>query len=150
MGPLSIRLGLIAQKDTIDGMEKDVRAALSRDDEALVRDVIDRAAGRWVLWTLFVLADETPLRFTDLKARVTGITQKVLTLTLRHVEREGFVSRKVFRQVPPRVEYSLTEDGRAFVDVALPLWVWTARRVGLFAAARARFDEGGRRDAGPR
>ncbi len=143
MGALSTRLGLIAQKDTNDGIQRDVRAALSHDEEVMVRDVLDRAAGRWALWTLFVLADQSPLRFSDVKLRVPGITQKVLTLTLRHLERDGLVSRTVFRQVPPRVDYSLTADGRALVATALPLWLWVARHAVSFAAARARYDKKG-------
>ena len=143
MGALSIRLGLIAQRDTIDSIQKDVRAALSLDEEALVRDVLDRAAGRWALWTLFVLADQSPLRFTEVKVRVTGITQKVLTLTLRNLERDGLINRTVFRQVPPRVDYALTADGRALVAAALPFWLWIARHAGAFAGARSRFDKNG-------
>jgi DNA-binding HxlR family transcriptional regulator len=114
---------------------------LSDDEDDIVREVLSRAAGRWPLWVLYALAENGgPLRFSRLKERVEGISQKVLTQTLRHLERDGLVSRKLYPQVPPRVDYALTPLGLALLDQVTPLWRWVGENVGAFQTARARFD----------
>lgn len=80
----------------------------------LAREIVGQFAGKWSLWTLHVLTDSGgPLRFARLHERIEGISQKMLTQTLRQLERDGLVTRTVFPEVPPRVEYALTEKGRA-------------------------------------
>jgi DNA-binding HxlR family transcriptional regulator len=122
---------------------KSLRIDVSEKEEALVRDILGHVAGKWPLWTLHILGDsEAPLRFARLLERVEGISQKMLTQTLRHLERDGLVSRTVYAEVPPRVEYALTPDGREILVRFKPFWLWIAGRSTTFEEARARFDGG--------
>jgi DNA-binding HxlR family transcriptional regulator len=73
---------------------------------------------------------------------VEGISQKSLTKTLRGLERDGLVTREVFAEVPPRVEYAITPLGAEMLDHVAPLWEWVAKSVGRFAEARARYECG--------
>ena len=94
---------------------------------------------------LCVLAEaEGPIRFTRVLDSVAEITQKVLTTTLRHLERDGFVSRHVYAQVPPRVEYELTSLGTGLYQRVRPLVERARTQVGAFETARRRFDGGER------
>tara|TARA_R110000868_G_scaffold191393_2_gene435588 strand:+ start:3855 stop:4244 length:390 start_codon:yes stop_codon:yes gene_type:complete len=114
---------------------------LPKEQEDMARDVLSRVAGQWVLWVLYVLANATePMRFTRVLEAVEGITQKVLTQTLRSLERDGFVARTIYPQVPPRVEYELTKLGRDLVDHVDPLVGWARRHVAIFQTAQRRFD----------
>jgi DNA-binding HxlR family transcriptional regulator len=114
---------------------------LTDADDDLAREVLSHAAGRWPLWVLYVLAENgAPLRFSRVLERVEGISQKVLTQTLRRLERDGLITRTLYPQVPPRVEYDLTPLGRDLLHQVTPVWRWVAEKVGAFGAARARFD----------
>ena len=109
--------------------------------ETTVREVLSRVSGKWPFWVLHVLAaGTTPHRFSQVLRAVDGITQKVLTQTLRHLERDGFVRRTVYAEVPPRVEYQLTRLGRDFVTRIDPVVDWARAKAGEFEAARRRFD----------
>lgn len=111
------------------------------DDDVLARDVLGQAAGRWSLAVLCPLADaDKPLRFSRVLDGVPGITAKVLTQTLRQLERDGFVTRVIFAQVPPRVEYELTGLGRELIAQVDPLTAWATRLAQTFRAARLRYD----------
>jgi len=115
---------------------------LPEQQETLAREVLTRVSSRWSLWTLHTLADtDAPLRFTRIFDAMTGISQKMLTQTLRNLERDGFVSRRVFPQVPPRVEYELTRLGRQLLDRVDPVVAWARTQVREFEAARDRFDD---------
>ncbi len=76
-----------------------------------------------------------------MKERVEGISQKVLAQTLRTLERDGLVTRTLYPQVPPRVEYELTPLGLALLGQVTPLWRWVGEHAGEFKAARDRFDQ---------
>ncbi len=116
-------------------------AGLSDEQQEIARDVLGRVAGKWPLWVLYVLAGHGgPLRFSRLKEQVEGISQKMLTQTLRQLERDGLVSRRLYPQVPPRVEYDLTPLGKDLLGQMLPLWEWVAGQAGRFSAARQAFD----------
>lgn len=85
------------------------------------REIFAVLADKWVLLVLSVLRDnKTPIRFNDLRRRLDGITQKMLTRTLRNLEREGLVHRAVYPTVPPKVEYSLTPSAKASPPSATP------------------------------
>lgn len=114
--------------------------AITADDETLSRDVLGQVAGRWSIGVLCVLTDAGgPIRFSRVLEGVNGITTKVLTQTLRNLERDGFVTRKVFPQVPPRVEYDLTDLGRQLIAHVDPLIAWANSRADDFRTARRRF-----------
>ena len=111
------------------------------DDDALAREVLGQVAGRWSLGVLCARAEaDGPMRFTRVLEGVNGITAKVLTQTLRHLERDGFATRMIFAQVPPRVEYELTDLGRELIAHVDPLTAWATGRANAFRAARQRFD----------
>jgi len=86
---------------------------------------------------------ERPMRFSRVMEKVEGISQKSLTKTLRQLERDGLVTRVVFAEVPPRVEYSITAIGMEMLAQVYPLWQWTANSVGRFQQARADYDRKG-------
>jgi DNA-binding HxlR family transcriptional regulator len=101
-------------------------------------DVLMVRPGKWTLTVVTLLRSET-LRFNELK-RAGGISQKTLTLTLRELERDGFITRTMFATIPPRVDYSLTELGRELLDLADSLRRFADRNREQILAARNRFD----------
>lgn len=106
-----------------------------------VRDVLSCIADKWTLVVIDELEEHT-MRFAELQRAVGGISQKVLTQTLREMERNGFVTRTVYPEVPPRVEYTLTTMGRQLGEAICSLWQWTGVNYGRVVAAREAFDEG--------
>jgi DNA-binding HxlR family transcriptional regulator len=103
--------------------------------------MVTRLADKWSLWTMAVLAEAgEPLRFTRVMEQVEGVSQKSLTKTLRGLERDGLITRQVFAEVPPRVEYTITALGMELLSHIEPLWIWVAKSVGRFKAARIDFD----------
>lgn len=104
-----------------------------------VREVLDRIGDKWSLLVVVTLRDAT-LRFTELQHHIPGISQRMLTLTLRHLERDGLVSRTVHAEVPPRVEYELTSAGRTLIDAADGLANWAVTNYPSIEKARARYD----------
>jgi DNA-binding HxlR family transcriptional regulator len=112
---------------------------LTQAEDRLVREVLERVTGRWSLSVLRILAEENgPLRFSRVLERVEGISQKVLTHTLRTLERDGLLTRTLYPQVPPRVEYELTPLGRELMGPVASLWRWIAGRLPDFESAQAR------------
>jgi DNA-binding HxlR family transcriptional regulator len=91
--------------------------------EVLVQDLIGRVADRWTMIILEVLVEHGTLRFTQLGRLVTGISQKMLTQTIRQMERDGLLTRKVYPVVPPKVEYALTEMGLTLSGAFCGVWV---------------------------
>jgi len=90
-----------------------------------VREVLDRVGDKWSLLVIANLQG-SPRRYTDLQHVVPGISQRMLTLTLRQLGEDGLVSRTAYAEVPPRVEYSLTLLGESFLDVATSLVQWAS------------------------
>ncbi|MEU1210296.1 helix-turn-helix domain-containing protein [Nocardia sp. NPDC005825] len=106
------------------------------------RDVLAVLADKWVLLVLGTLRKEGgPIRFNELRRRLDGITQKVLTRTLRDLERDGLVRRTVYPTVPPRVEYALTELGADLGHITHAMGQWALRHADEIAVARTAFDE---------
>ena len=112
---------------------------------ALVHDLIDRVADKWTMLILEVLTEHAPLRFSRLAERVTGISQKMLTQTVRQMERDGLVTRTVFAEVPPRVEYELTPLGLTLGGAFCGVWVWASDNLKAVEKARQAFDAKTRR-----
>jgi DNA-binding HxlR family transcriptional regulator len=104
------------------------------------RQALDRIGDRWTVLILGVLADG-PKRFTELARRVGGISQKMLTQTLRGLERDGLVTRTVQATVPVRVDYELTELGQTLTAPIAALEAWARDHIGDVIAARERYDE---------
>ena len=96
----------------------DFCSSMTDEQDGRARELIERAAAKWPLRILHVLSDAgAPLRFSRLMERVEGISQKVLTQTLRTLERDGLIIRTLYPEVPPRVEYRLTEMGVGLIPV---------------------------------
>lgn len=104
-----------------------------------IRDLLDRLADKWSLLVVELLG-EGRLRFGELHRAVDGISQRMLTLTLRNLERDGLVSRTVYPVVPPRVDYELTPLGRSLLTIIDPLVAWTREHHADITAARSVFD----------
>ncbi len=97
------------------------RVCLIRTDGGrVIRRVLHRIANKWSLLVIATLHGER-MRFTELQRHIPSVSQGMLSLTLRHLERDGLVSRTAYAEVPPRVEYELTELGRTLIDSALRL-----------------------------
>ena len=97
----------------------------SRDP--LVRHLLERVADKWTLMVLEVLEQNGMMRFTRLRDAVGGVSQKMLTRTLRQPEEDGLVTRRVHAVIPPRVDYQLTALGRGLSDSLCDLWRWCRR-----------------------
>jgi DNA-binding HxlR family transcriptional regulator len=108
--------------------------------EALVDDLIGRVADKWTMLVLEVLAEKGELRFTRLSELVEGISQKMLTQTLRQMERDGLITRTVHPVVPPKVEYKLTHLGLSLGAAFCGVWVWAAENLKYVEQARHEFD----------
>ena len=111
---------------------------LTQTEDRLAREVLERITARWSLSVIRVLADANgPLRFSRVLDRVEGISQKALTQTLRTLERDGLITRTLYPQVPPRVEYELTTLGHELLAPVASLWRSIAGKLPDFAAAQA-------------
>ena len=121
------------------------RTHLNRLDPELgqrcpVRDVLDRIGDKWSV-LLLVSLKEGPLRFGELRRRVSDISQRMLTGTLRHLQRDGLISRTVYPTVPPSVEYALTDLGDSLLDRLEGLVDWSSANHDKVRQARKLFDE---------
>lgn len=111
----------------------------SRED-CEVRQILDRIADKWSLLAIALL-DRRVMRFTELKREIDGISQRMLSRTLRQLERDGIVERTVYPTVPPRVDYALTEMGRSLHATTKALVVWTEAHQERIALSRQAYDE---------
>ncbi|HUF28741.1 MAG TPA: helix-turn-helix domain-containing protein [Gemmatimonadaceae bacterium] len=104
------------------------------------REMIVRVADKWSMYVIHVLAESGPIRFSELRRRVDGVSQRMLTVTLRGLERDGLVSRTMYPEVPPRVEYALTPLGATLREIVGALIEWSGAHLAEVDAARARYD----------
>ncbi len=109
--------------------------------EALVTEVIGRVADKWTMLILETLTEQGELRFTQIGKAVPGISQKMLTQTLRQMERDGLVIRTIHPVIPPRVDYRLTDLGGTLAEAFCGVWIWAAANLERIEAARSAFDE---------
>jgi DNA-binding HxlR family transcriptional regulator len=120
---------------------------LSAKQDVLVREIMTQISEKWTLWTMSVLARAgVPMRFSRVMESVEGISQKSLTKTLRQLERGDLVTRVVFPEVPPRVEYKITKLGEELLIQLHPVWLWTVANVKKFEIARAKYAGDGRKN----
>ena len=104
------------------------------------REILDRIADKWSLYIVAVLA-HGPRRFNELKRGIDGISQRMLTLTLRGLERDGLLTRTMYPTIPPRVDYELTDMGRTLLKPVMALVSWANDNQVAIAEAHARFDD---------
>lgn len=110
------------------------------EDCRQISEMLNRVGDKWSMLIISYLGDGTH-RFSDLRRRVGSISQKMLTTTLRNLERDGFVRRTVYPTVPPKVEYELTDLGRELQKPVAALADWTREHMSCIADARKRYDE---------
>ena len=108
--------------------------------EALVRELLGRVGDKWTLLVIEALSAGGELRFSRLQALVGGISQKMLTKTLRELERDGLVARRVHAVVPPRVDYRLTALGESLGESVCGIWLWVERHLAAVERSRKRYD----------
>jgi DNA-binding HxlR family transcriptional regulator len=109
------------------------------EDCRAVSDVLDRVGDKWSVLVVVMLGDG-PKRFNELRRSIASISQRMLTLTLRGLERDGLVTRTMFSRIPPRVDYALTELGRSLLQPVGALGDWARENHTRILAARVRFD----------
>ncbi|WP_408098012.1 winged helix-turn-helix transcriptional regulator [Peredibacter sp. HCB2-198] len=109
-----------------------------------MRSFLDRVADKWSLYVIMVLSnsEDQRARFSDLKKTIPGISQRMLTTTLRNLERDGLLTREVFAEVPPRVEYQLTALGKNLMIPVGELMGWIGSNWKTIQNAREKFDRG--------
>ncbi|WP_243379180.1 winged helix-turn-helix transcriptional regulator [Stenotrophomonas indicatrix] len=113
---------------------------MSADDDGLRREVLAHAGSRWSLGIIHALGVYGTLRHADVARRMKGITQRMLTRTLRQLERDGLIYRHDFREVPPRVEYSITPLGKDLLVLMIPMWTWVVQHAEEFRQCREIYD----------
>lgn len=123
-----------------DAPTLDQRPSPNHGDCRGVASVLSRVGDKWSVFVIMMLGDG-PKRFNELKRMINGISQRMLTLTLRGLERDGLVTRTIFPTIPPRVDYELTDLGRGLSQPVEALGKWAKAHLAQIEAARARFDE---------
>jgi DNA-binding HxlR family transcriptional regulator len=109
------------------------------DEECPLREVLDRISGKWSV-QIIVAVSRGPVRFTELERSIEGVSRRMLTLTLRNLERDGLITRKVYPTVPPKVEYTATGMALELFESLCALTEWAARHRTTIAAARETYD----------
>ena len=105
------------------------------------RELMTHLTDKWSLWVLSSLAETGgPMRFSRILDAVTGVSQKSLTKTLRQLERDGLITRQMFMEVPPRVEYTITPLAQDLLRHVEPLWTWVSRKGRVIEGMRTSFD----------
>ncbi len=113
------------------------------EDCRAVSEVLSRVGDKWTVLVVSTLGDG-PKRFNELRRALGSISQRMLTLTLRSLERDGLITRTVFPTIPPRVDYELTKLGRSLLDPVSELGLWARRNRPAIQDARKRFDAKGK------
>ncbi|MFD5441921.1 winged helix-turn-helix transcriptional regulator [Streptomyces tendae] len=116
-------------------------ASIPAEHMAFVRQVLDRVGDKWSMLIIAVL-EHGPLRYTDLQRQIPGISQRMLTHTLRQLLEDGLVTRTAYAEVPPRVEYALTPLGRGLHEIVTQLIGWAADHHGEIRTHRSRVGTG--------
>ncbi len=105
-----------------------------------VRNVIARFGNKWALLVILILSENKVLRFSELKKMIPDVSSRMLSSTLRTLEADGLVSRKVYPEVPPKVEYSLTETGLSLVPFIVQLTEWAQKHMKSIVRHREEFE----------
>jgi DNA-binding HxlR family transcriptional regulator len=129
---------LVPEAQGAVGLQYEHTCMIRGDGGRTLRAILDQICNKWTLLVVATL-DQGNLRFSELHQQIPGISQRMLTLTLRHLERDGLVSRTVFAEVPPRVEYALTPTGKSLIAPALALAGWAIDHGPGIEASRAAY-----------
>lgn len=115
--------------------------------ERLVEEIIGRVADKWTMLVIEVLVERECCRFGELGRACSGISQKMLTQTLRAMERDGLVTRTIYPVVPPKVEYQLTELGLSLGEAFCGVWIWAEKNLKTIEQAREAYAERQKQEA---
>lgn len=110
-------------------------------DDCPIKDVLYRVGDKWSMLTVIMLSDHGTLRFNELHQLIDTISQRMLTVTLKTLETDGLVARKMYAQIPPKVEYSLTELGRSLVPPLMTLYNWANEKMPAIKASREHYKQ---------
>ena len=113
---------------------------ISGIDKCPVRNVLDRFGDKWSILVILILSQEEKMRFNELHKAINDISQKMLTVTLRTLEADGLISRKVYPEIPPRVEYRLTDIGTSLVPHITNLSKWANENMHAIIKSRKKFE----------
>lgn len=122
-------------------MEERILKKFYHDGYCPVRDVLSRVGDKWSILVLATLKWNNKLRFSEIKRTIGDISQRMLTVTLRSLEADGLITRKVYPEVPPKVEYELTELGSQLFSCIEPLVSWAANNMETIITNRSNFRE---------
>lgn len=121
-------------------MKKEILRKCENDrDDCPVKDVLNRVGDKWSMLTVIMLSDHGTLRFNELHRLIDGISQRMLTVTLKTLEADGLLERKMYPQIPPKVEYTLTALGESLVSPLMTLYDWANAHMPAIKASRERF-----------
>jgi DNA-binding HxlR family transcriptional regulator len=104
-----------------------------------VKDILARFGDKWSMYTILLLGQKGKIRFNELKSQITGISQRMLTVTLRSLEEDGIVRRTFYSEIPPRVEYELTDLGSGLLEQLLDLAGWADEHFQEIVTARQQY-----------
>lgn len=114
-------------------LRKEVRKKIEKNEFNCEKELtLSIISGKWKITILYYLATKGTLRFSEIKRLFPKITHKVLTTQVRELEEDGIIHRKVFPEVPPRVEYSLTELGQSLIPILLMMYDWGKQNIQSF------------------
>jgi DNA-binding HxlR family transcriptional regulator len=131
----------VGRAETVEAADAKPIPTYTAQVESLSHELIGQIADKWTLIVFEELAEHGTMRFSELRKAVPDISQKMLTQTLRQMERIGIVSRRVYPVIPPRVEYSCTDLGRSLGPAICSLWRWVEQNAETMTAAQAKFDQ---------
>jgi DNA-binding HxlR family transcriptional regulator len=126
---------------TVEKRAKNILTPTRAPEMCPIRDILGHFGDKWSIFTILSLGQKDRVRFNELKAMVSGISQRMLTVTLRSLEENGVVERHWFPEIPPRVEYCLTPLGRSLLEKMVDLWEWASTHMDDVHQARKRFDK---------
>ena len=106
-----------------------------------VRNIVARFGNKWALLVILVLSENEPIRYNELGRKIPDISSRVLSNTLRILEADGLVYRRFYQEVPPRVEYSLTDTGRSLVPIIIKLTEWAQNNMKTIIEHRSKSEE---------
>lgn len=125
--------------DEIEQIDKIFNGRCSKNNLCPIKDITARFGDKWSMYTVLLLGRDNRVRFNELRVKIDGISQRMLTVTLRALEEDGIVSRTIYPEIPPRVEYKLTALGESLLHQLLALASWSENNFAAIVTARQQY-----------
>lgn len=130
---------------SVTSKERDKIAAVftgscSQKNVCPVKDIMATYGDKWSMYTILLLGQHKKMRFNEMRSAITGISQRMLAVTLRSLEQDGMISRTLFPEIPPRVEYTLTELGESLLKQILEFATWAEANFDTIMKARKKYE----------